>query len=650
MSFGKASRRAFLRAMGAGAGALASARWLPTARAADAEAIAPAQLSEHLYVYPGPINVGIVRDGDRALLIDCGDGRVADALKTLGVKSVAEVVFTHHHRDQACGASRLADAGAAIVVPASEKAWFDDVAKFWDSPKSRWEAYNFHPHRLMLGEPVRVDRTIEDGQEFAWGPAKIRAVATPGHTDGSLSYLVEVDGRRVGFCGDVICGDGQVWDVYSMQKGFRWPGGGIGDYHGFLGARGELVESLTRLRAAEPAVLVPSHGDVVLDPAKAIETLTARLAECHDAYAAISALRHYFPKAFAEYEGRTDHMAIRPGHAPPDCLRHCGTSWILVSKDGAALVMDCGSRKVIEQVQKWQKKGEIGSVEGLWVTHYHNDHTAGIGEFQKTFDCPTITDRSVAEVITNPMGWWLPCLTRGAVRVERATTHGESWQWHEFKLTAFFLPGQTLYHSGLLAEAGDLRMLFVGDSFTPGGIDDYCAQNRNWLGRSVGFDRCLELIEELRPTHIFNCHVDKAFDFTPEQCRFMRENLARREELFGRLFPWDHANYGMDASWVRAFPYEMEGKAGQPVEFDVVFTNHSKKTQAAECRAIAPGRWRCGPSAWSRGEIGSKEEGTLGVKLTIPPKVGPGRYIVPIDVRYGSRELPQFTEAVVVVG
>jgi len=81
-------------------------------------------------------------------------------------------------------------------------------------------------------------------------------------------------------------------------------------------------------------------------------------------------------------------------------------------------------------------------------------------------------------------------------------------------------------------------MLFVGDSFTPGGIDDYCAQNRNWLGKDVGFDRCVALIERLRPTHIFNCHVDVAFDFTPEQCRFMHDNLAQREQLFGQLFPW----------------------------------------------------------------------------------------------------------------
>ena len=33
-------------------------------------------------------------------------------------------------------------------------------------------------------EPVRVDDVLRDGDEFTWGPATIRAIATPGHTDG----------------------------------------------------------------------------------------------------------------------------------------------------------------------------------------------------------------------------------------------------------------------------------------------------------------------------------------------------------------------------------------------------------------------------------------------------------------------------------
>jgi len=101
------SRREFLKTSAAAAFALTGGPWLAAASGGEQPVSGAAtKLSEHLSVYHGPINVGLVRDGDRALLIDCGDGRVADALPELGVKSVAQIVFTHHHRDQACGAHR----------------------------------------------------------------------------------------------------------------------------------------------------------------------------------------------------------------------------------------------------------------------------------------------------------------------------------------------------------------------------------------------------------------------------------------------------------------------------------------------------------------------------------------------------------------
>ena len=110
-------------------------------------------------------------------------------------------------------------------------------------------------------------------------------------------------------------------------------------------------------------------------------------------------------------------------------------------------------------------------------------------------------------------------------------------------------------------------------------------------GRGVGFDRCIALIEKLRPTHIFNCHVNEAFDFTAEECRFMRANLAQREKLFGELVPWDHANYGMDEPWVRCHPYEQRAAAGGDVAVDVVITNHSAVPQTAACRVVLPRGW-----------------------------------------------------------
>ena len=213
------------------------------------------QLSDHIFIHHGSINVGILRDGNRALLIDCGDGSVCSTLNALGITTVDTVLFTHHHRDQASGVGIIASNDTRIGVPAQERQWFESVDTFWNDPQMRWHLYNYHPHNLMLAESVPVTDTYADGDSIQWGNAKIRIIDTPGHTDGSVSYTVEVDGLCFAFSGDLIYDTGQIWELYSLQKG-----GETTDYHGFLGDRGRLTHSLKKLRQRYPEVLIPSHG------------------------------------------------------------------------------------------------------------------------------------------------------------------------------------------------------------------------------------------------------------------------------------------------------------------------------------------------------------------------------------------------------
>jgi hypothetical protein len=229
--------------------------------------------------------------------------------------------------------------------------------------------------------------------------------------------------------------------------------------------------------------------------------------------------------------------------------------------------------------------------------------------------------------------------------VDRRTVHGESWQWREFKVTAYHLPGQTLYHGGLLVEGRGHRILFAGDSFTPSGIDDYCAANRNWLGRAVGFDACLELVERLQPDMILNCHVDVAFCFTAQECALMRANLAERERSYGELLAWDHPNYGMDEGWVRCHPYEQRVCPGERVLVEVVVTNHSSEAREAECRLVLPSGWGiCVPPG--RAAIGPRDEGRIALSLDLPPDLPPARWVVPVGVIYDGRRLGQIQEAI----
>lgn len=49
-----------------------------------------------------------------------------------------------------------------------------------------------------------VDRFVGDGEEIAFGGHRLKAMATPGHTDDSYSFLLEADGKRMVFTGDTL--------------------------------------------------------------------------------------------------------------------------------------------------------------------------------------------------------------------------------------------------------------------------------------------------------------------------------------------------------------------------------------------------------------------------------------------------------------
>lgn len=604
------------------------------------------RLSDCLYVYRGATNAGILKEGNRALIVDPGPTEFVEVMRSLGIEKVDLVVFTHHHRDQACGMGLVSGIETRIGVSEAERAYFEDVSSYWNDPAHRWHLYNFHPHHLMLAEPVAVHETYSEGSSFEWGKARVSVLATPGHTDGSVSYIVDVDGQRTAFTGDLIYDEGRLWELYSLQKG---TGNGIADYHGFLGARAQVVESLQKVKGARPIRLVPSHGAIMTKPSKAINSLTKRLRSCYDRYAAISALRFYFPNMFTEYTKGKKVMPIRPDKQVPECLRHFSTTWILISKDKAAFAMDCGDPSVIQEVRRLQANRTIDQVERLWITHYHDDHVDVAPAFRESFGCPVMTDSHVADVIEKPLSWRLPCISSVAVPVDLHTNDGESWMWREFKMTGYHFPGQTYYHSGLLVEGQGLRMFFAGDSFTMSGIDDYCAGNRNFLREGAGFDKCIELLEKLKPDLVFNSHVDQPFDFTPEQCAFMRTNIRRRKGEYGQLLAQEDPNYGIDEHWIRCLPYEQHLRAGTNVKLHVVITNHSTEVRTAECRAVLPTIWGGGVTDFAFATVEPNQEEFISLSFRIPVNAPLERYVVPVDVRYEGRLLPQVTEAIIQV-
>jgi glyoxylase-like metal-dependent hydrolase (beta-lactamase superfamily II) len=606
------------------------------------------KLSEHLYVYHGNINVGILINNGKALLIDYGDGKIESALTELNLNNIDFILFTHHHRDQACGLKQSPD--IHIGIPAAEAHWFENVEDYWKDPKYRWHIYTFHPHRLMLTESIRAIKYFREGDTINWGPALITVLETPGHTDGSLSYIVNVDRQRFIFSGDLIYDKGKISELYSMQKG----GDTISDqkyilldYHAFMGSRKHVISSLSKILEKSPDMLVPSHGNIMHNPVKAVNILIRRLDKCYKSYAEVTSVKYYYgPGVLGEYANLKNKLPYRGEKSSPPFIKNIGTTRIIISKNKDAFIIDCGYPNVIEAIQKMQSEGEIDNVTGLWVTHYHDDHVDAIPEFVRIFGCPVYADINVAKIISNPEAYYLPCISPAVTVVTNITESGDSWKWNEFVMTAFHFPGQTLYHGALLVEGQGVKMLFTGDSFTPFGLDDYCSGNRNFLGKDLGYDYCITLLQKLKPTYLFNQHLGNPWSFDNEQLRFIKKNLARRVKLFTKLFPLDSPNYGIDEHWVRCYPYQQKAERGSNINIRVDVTNHSSKPKNLHCYPEVPKTWNLSIAPESI-QIPSQTDGSLSFTFKIPEWIVPGLYVIPVTIDYDTRHLAQFKEFLV---
>ncbi|HEY3418566.1 MAG TPA: hypothetical protein VGM23_16945, partial [Armatimonadota bacterium] len=67
------------------------------------------------------------------------------------------------------------------------------------------------------------------------------------------------------------------------------------------------------------------------------------------------------------------------------------------------------------------------------------------------------------------------------------------------------------------------------------------------------------------------------------------------------------------------------------------------------CRAVTPPEWGLHASRAREGIIAGKSEGKLRLTITVPEGVESSRLVLPVDVTWDGRYLPQFTELILVV-
>lgn len=537
------------------------------------------EISAHLTFHSGAINGVVIGNAKNSVAVYSAPAGQAEGIQT--------VLLTEHRRDVVTAAEAVIAAGAKVVAPESERELIESPDEFWESYWTK----RFHDYAQqstkILTRSINVSHWVKDGDAFEAGGVTFRALSTPGFTRGAVSYLAEVDGAKVAFTGDLIYGDGQLFDLYSFQD--EIPEAKIGGYHGHASRLAMLIPSLKRIAAEEPDLIVPARGPVIRNPKQSIEKLIGRVEAYYRNYLSTNALNWYFKEERMTIKGRrvlgpeaeVRLMPLSVHETTPDWIWENSTSRMLISDDGHGFLLDCGYQRVIDGVKQLMKDGLVRKVDGIFVTHYHDDHTNMVQAAAEEFGCPIYSTLEYEDILENPGAYHMPATTDNAMKDVTGLRSGHQMKWKEYDLEFQFYPGQTLYHGALLVRReGGTPHYFVGDAFSPSGMDDYCLLNRNLLHDDTGYPFCLKKIRELGSDYwLINEHIPHVFRFSEKELDYLETNLQKRKEILDELLPWDDINYGIDEQWASFYPRGKSVKPGETVRLEVRVLNHSPVTR-----------------------------------------------------------------------
>ena len=210
----------------------------------DVRAYTVGPFQENTYVLRADVS-------DRAIVIDPGDNgeQLLDAIEKLGA-TVEAILITHTDVDHVGAVAPLAKAtGAPVYCPKLEVDRLADIM-------GHVPIEGIGPY-----EGYEADETVEGGETLELAGLRIEVVATPGHTEGHVTYVFPDEG---------VIASGDVLFQNSVGRTDR-PNG---DHQTLLDSIATLLE-----RCPDETLVLPGHmGTTTLGREKATNPFLAEIA------------------------------------------------------------------------------------------------------------------------------------------------------------------------------------------------------------------------------------------------------------------------------------------------------------------------------------------------------------------------------------
>ncbi|MEW9549133.1 MBL fold metallo-hydrolase [Nonomuraea sp. NPDC050783] len=586
----------------------------------------------HVYVVTAPAREGEERT---AIAIDFGSGRVLDLLGEIGVDRLTDVLMTHHHRDQAQGLARAAAAGVAVHVPPVERELFEKVDEMWEG-RRLGNDYDLRDDRFSLLEPVPVAGVVPEYRTAVYGGVEVRVLPTPGHTPGSVTYVV----GRTAFTGDLIYAPGKVWSLAATQWSYTENEGPA-----------MVVLSCELLRREDLDVLLPSHGEPMTDPGDALERLSGSMQRYVD-------FRRPYPwdvkgllaDPFVQV---TTHLLMNRSAQ--------SYSYVLLSESGAAMVFDFGydmstglvgdtsraaRRPWLASLPALRERYGVTEIEVAVPTHYHDDHVAGMPLLRDVEGTRIWVPSHIAPVLAAPRHHDLPCQWFDPIPADRVLELGRTVRWREYDITVHDLPGHTLFAAAYEFTVDGHKVLVTGDQQDGMGIPGERQEILNFQYKNRfridDYRRSAALYRRLRPDLMVSGHwrprwVDDAY------LRMLAERGEELAELHRELLPLERLDLGADGVLCRLTPYYASVPAGGELVLTATVRNPFPEKVTATVEPVVPPGWEREPGPLT---LRIPEGGMEQVHLRLGADAVPRRRVrLAVDLTIGDLRLGQHAEA-----
>lgn len=220
----------------------------------------PIQVTSHLLAHPLAFSTfyAIISDSGKALFVDYGSASMnffisfRDADDTYnhvrfvehsidklrekhGLRSIDVMIPSHMHDDHLNGFPHLARRYGT-------KTWcYENMVSILEDPRANLLGCTF-------GEPIHVDRALQDNETFHWEEFEFTICHSPGHTEYQSALFATIDGVSIAFTGDAFFS----YDKKQLHHNLIYRNQvKMGDY----------ARSLRNLVEKKPTMIAPGHGE-----------------------------------------------------------------------------------------------------------------------------------------------------------------------------------------------------------------------------------------------------------------------------------------------------------------------------------------------------------------------------------------------------